>query len=169
MLLKLIVEIIVLWVTFFFYMWILVGRGKGKLGGIQFYPKKVQERALECGLITKERIKKQSILSVVLLLLMDIILPFIMIYFINGGRTYWEFVWQWCVLFMGQELYDWLVVDVYWVACTNWWLIPKAQDLEYLWHDPKIKFMGKIKLYIISPIAALIFGGLCYFISLLIA
>lgn len=43
------------------------------------------------------------------------------------------------VLFMGQELYDWFAVDVFWVASTDWWLIPEAQDLEYLWHVPKGK------------------------------
>jgi len=168
MLIKMIVEIAILWLIFLFYMWILVGRGKGKIGGIQFYPKQVQQRAVECGFTTEEDIKKQYILSTVLLFLMDIIVPFVMIYFINGGRSYPEFVWQWCILFMGQELCDWLLVDVYWVTCTDWWRIPEAKDLEYLWYDPKIKFKGKIKLYIISPIVALLFGGLCYCISLII-
>jgi len=168
MLIKIIVEIVALWLIFLLYMWILVGGKKGKMGGIQFYPKQVQQRAVECGLTTEEKIKKQYMFSSVLLLLMDIVVPFIMIYFINGGRSYWEFVWQWCVLFMGQELCDWLLVDVYWVACTDWWLIPEATDLEHLWHDPKIKFKGKIKLYVISPIVALVFGGICFGISLLI-
>lgn len=39
MLLKIIAEIAVLWLVFLLYMWALVGRGKGKMGGIQFYPK----------------------------------------------------------------------------------------------------------------------------------
>lgn len=167
MLIKIIAEIVVLWLIFLLYMWILVGRGKGKMGGIQFYPKEVQKRAVECGLTTEEAIKNQSVFCMVLLLLIDIIVPFVMIYFVNGGRSYWDFAWQWCVLFMGQELCDWFLIDVYWVACTDWWLIPEAQDLEYLWHDPKVKLKGKIKLYIVSPLIALIFGGLCYCISLL--
>lgn len=122
---------------------------------------------VECGLTTEKAIKNQSISCMVLLILIDTIVPFVMIYFINGGRTYWEFAWQWCVLFMGQELCDWLLVDVYWVACTDWWLIPEAQALEYLWHDPKLKFKNKIKVYIVSPVIALVFGGLSYCISLL--
>lgn len=69
---------------------------------------------------------------------------------------------------MGQELCDWLIVDVYWVACTDWWRIPEAQDLEYLWHDPGLKFRNKIKVYIASPVIALIFGGLYDRISLLL-
>jgi len=168
MVVKILIEIIVLWLIFFLYMWLLVGRGKGKMGAIQFYPKLVQKRVVECGLTSEQNIKNKSICCGVLLLLIDIIVPFMMIYFINGGRSYWDFVWQWCVLFMGQELYDWLVVDVYWVACTDWWIIPEAHDLEYLWHDPKIKFKGKIKLYIITPVISLILGGICYGLSLLI-
>ena len=169
MLLKMIVEILALWLIFFLYMWILVGRGKGKMGGIQFYPKEVQKRVIECGLTTEEAIKRQTRFSLVLLVLIDIIVPFVMIYFINGARTYWDCAWQWCVLFMGQELYDWFVVDVHWVAGTDWWLIPEAQDLEHLWHDPKLKFKNKIKAYVAAPIMALIVGGLYFAVSLLIA
>lgn len=169
MLIKMIVEILVLWLIFFLYMWILVGRGKGKMGGIQFYPKEVRKRVVECGLTTENNIKNQAVFSMTLLILIDIIVPFIMVYFVNGGRTYWDFVWQWCVLFMGQELYDWFAVDVYWVASTDWWLIPEAQDLEYLWHVPKVKLKNKIKAYIAAPVMALIAGGLYYCVSLLIS
>jgi len=37
MLLKIMVEIIALWIIFFLFMWLLVGRGRGPLGGIQYY------------------------------------------------------------------------------------------------------------------------------------
>lgn len=167
MLPKIIAEIVILWLVFLLYMWILVGRGKGKMGGIQFYPKEVKKRTVECGLTTEKTIGNQSIFSMALLLLIDIIVPFIMIYFVNGGKTYWDFAWQWCVLFMGQELCDLFLVDAYWVACTDWWLIPEAQDLEYLWHDPKLKFKNKIRVYIASPVVALLYVGLGYCISLL--
>jgi len=168
MLLKIIVEILVLWLIFSLFMWLLVGRGRGVMGGIQYAPKQVQKRVVECGLTTEENIRNQTVCAGLLLVLIDIIVPFLMIYFINGGRSWWEFVWQWCVLIMGQELYDWLAVDLYWVCYTDWWLIPEAQDLNYLWRDPKIYLKKYIKMYIIViPVLALILGSLCYGISLL--
>ena len=168
MLIKMIIEIIVLWLILSLFMWILVGRGRGPLGGIQYYPKHIQKRVVECGLMTEKDIRNQTICAAILLALIDIIVPFIMIYFINGGRSWWEFVWQWWVLFAGQTLYDWLAVDVYWCCYTDWWIIPEAKDLIDSYLSPKTMTKGKIKLYIISPVIALIFGGLCYGISLLL-
>jgi len=172
MLVKMIVEIVIMWACFVLFMWILVGRGRGPVGGIQYAPEQVQKRVTECGLITQEHIRKQRICASVLLILMDIIVPFMMIYLINGGRSWWAFVWQWCVLIMGQELFDWFAVDIYWVCYTDWWNIPEARDLEYLWRDPKTmkkKCRKKyIMVYMSLPVLALIIGSLCYGISLLI-
>jgi len=142
------------------------------MGGIQYAPKEVQNRVVECGRITEKDIRNQKICAAVLLLFMDTIVPFLMIYFVNGGRSWWEFVWQWCVLIMGQELYDWFVVDIYWVCYTDWWKIPEAEDLASLWRDPKVmkkKYLKKyIKIYIGLPVLALIFGSLCYGLSLIL-
>lgn len=163
MILKIVIEIIILWLVFALYMEFLV-RKKGPIGGIQFYPKQVQERVVKLGLITKEKIKKQSVVSMVLLLAIDLVLPFIMIIYVNNARTYWDMVWQYYVLFMGQELYDWFVVDVWWVAISDWWLIPGTEDLNHLWHDPKIKFLGKIKLIFAAVIIAVLAGGIYWWI-----
>jgi len=47
-------------------------------------------------------------------------------------------------------------------------MIPEANDLIDSYLSPKTMTIGKIKLYIISPVIALIIGSLCYGISLLI-
>ncbi len=164
MVIHIIVEILILWCLFAVYMAVLVG-GKGPLGGIQFYPVEVQKRVMEMKLITKEQIKKQKIISLLLLVFLDITVLFYMIHFINKAESYWECIWQWYVLFIGQELFDWLVVDVFWVAATSWWIIPGTEDLLYLWHDPRIKLKGKLKLFPTAVPVAAIAGGLCYLIS----
>ncbi|ORX64109.1 4F5-domain-containing protein [Anaeromyces robustus] len=158
MLLKIIIEILILWVIFALFMEILV-RKRGPIGGIQYYEKAVQERAIELGLITRKGLKNQKICSSILLIAIDLIIPFIMIVFINGAQSYWDLIWQYYVLFMGQELYDWFIVDIWWVTLTDWWVIPGIEDLNYLWHDPKIKFFNKIKLIPISAVLAIIVGG----------
>ena len=88
-----------------------------------------------------------------------------MILFVNKAESYWDFVWQWYVLFVGQELFDWFVVDVFWVTMTSWWIIPGTEDLLSLWHNPKIKLIGKLKVFPAAVPVATIAGGLCYLIS----
>lgn len=164
MVINIIIEILILWCMFAIYMAVLVGR-KGPLGGIQFYPKEVQERVVERKLITKEQIKKQRIVSLWLLVVLDVVILFIMIIGINHAKSCWECVWQWYVLFMGQELFDWFAVDVFWVTMTSWWIIPGTEDLLHLWHDPWIKCKGKLKLIPAAVPVAAVAGGLYYLIS----
>lgn len=160
---RIIIEILILWCLFAVYMAVLVG-GKGPIGGVQFYPKEVQKRVLEMKLITLEQLKKQRFISWMLLVVLDVGVLFFMITFVNGAQAYWDFAWQWYVLFVGQELFDWLVIDVLWVTMTSWWIIPGTEDLLYLWHSPKIKFLGKLKVFPAAiPVAALA-GGIFYFI-----
>jgi len=163
--LSLIIEILILWVIFQFYLEFLVRR-KGPIGGIQFYPKAVQERALELGLISRKILKNQKLWSIILLVLIDLIVPFIMIVIVNHAKTFWEMTWQYYVLFAGQELYDWIVIDVWWVTLTDWWIIPGIEDLNHTWHDPKIKFINKIKVFPFATILAVVTGGIYYLIMM---
>ncbi len=55
---KLIVEILILWVCYALYMAILVHQ-RGPIGGIFFYPKVMQERVTQLGLITAEELKRR--------------------------------------------------------------------------------------------------------------
>jgi len=156
-------------VDYFFPVYVTSGwQRKRTAGRHSVLPGTYQKRVVECGLMTEKDIRNQTICASVLLVLIDIIVPFVMIYFINGGRSWREFVWQCWVLIAGQTLYDWLAVDAYWCCYTDWWMIPEANDLIDSYLSPKTMTIGKIKLYIISPVIALIIGSLCYGISLLI-
>ena len=53
---KLIIEILILWIIYALYMAVLVHK-RGPLGGIFFYPKVVQERVIEIGLMTERELK----------------------------------------------------------------------------------------------------------------
>ena len=73
-------------------------------------------------------------------------------------------VWQFYILFIGQELFDWLAVDTFWVTMSSWWIIPGTEDLLDTWHDPKLKAFKMPKLLIVTIPIALIFGGAYYLI-----
>lgn len=164
---KIIVEIMVLWVWFAVYMEILV-RKKGPVGGAYFYPKQVQQRIIELGLRTKEQIKKERNFAYILLAAGDLIIPFIMIVIVNGTRTFWDCVWQYYVLFYGMEFYDWFMVDTLWVAKSSWWVIPGTEDLLHLWHDPKLKSAKMLKLLVITIPVAVLVGGIYCLIGMLL-
>ena len=55
---KLIIEILILWIIYALYMAILVHK-RGPLGGIFFYPKVMQERVIEIGLMTERELKRR--------------------------------------------------------------------------------------------------------------
>ena len=60
LILKLVIEILILWVWFALFMLALVGR-KGPVGGIIFYPKVMQDRVIEMGLTTAKKIKQRTV------------------------------------------------------------------------------------------------------------
>ncbi len=85
-----------------------------------------------------------------------------MIVFVNKAGTYFDCVWQYYILFLGMEFYDWLAVDSIWVAKSSWWIIPGTEDLLDTWHSTKIKAFKMPKLVILSIPIAMIVGGICY-------
>lgn len=164
---KIIVEILILWVCYALYMAILVHK-RGPIGGIFFYPKGMQERTIELGLITPEELKRRRTFAYVLLLAWMLLVPMVMVVFVNGARSYWDCCWQFYVLFLGAEFFDWLVIDTIWVALSNWWLIPGTEDLNDTWHSVHVK-KWKMPLLIPTsiPVAA-VAGGLYWLVGRLV-
>ena len=161
---KIINEILILWVCYALYMAVLVHR-RGPIGGIFFYPKVMQERVIELGLITAEVLKRRRNYACVLLLTWMILVPLVMIVFVNGARSFWDCFWQYYVLFLGAEFFDWLVIDTIWVALSDWWLIPGTEDLNDTWHSTKVKRWKLVKLIPLSVPVAAIVGGLYWLIG----
>ena len=156
---KLVVEILILWVVYALYMAILVHK-RGPVGGIFFYPKAMQERTIALGLITKEELESRRRFAYILLLAWMLLIPLVMIVFVNGARSWFDCSWQFYVLFLGAEFFDWLMIDTIWVALSDWWLIPGTEDLNDTWHSTRIKRWKVLKLIPFAiPLAAVV-GGL---------
>ena len=163
MLKKLILEILILWICYAGYMAILVHK-RGPMGGIFFYPKVMQERTIALGLITAEKLGRRRNFAYVLLLAWMLLLPLVMILLVNGARSYWDCCWQFYVLFLGAEFFDWLVIDTIWVAVSDWWLIPGTEDLNHTWHSVHVKKWKMVKLIPFSiPLAAV--AGALYWLA----
>ena len=156
---KLIVEILILWILYALYMAILVHK-RGPLGGIFFYPRVMQERVIEIGLMTEQELKRRKTFAYILLLAFMILVPGFMILYINGAKTYFSCCWQFCVLFLGAEFFDWLVIDTIWVALSDWWIIPGTEDLNDTWHSVHIKQWKMLQLIPFSIPVSAIMGAL---------
>ena len=161
---KIIIEILILWVIYAAYMAKLVYK-RGPVGGIFFYPKVMQDRVIELGLITEKELKLRRNLAYISLIAWMLIVPFVMIVMINGARSYWDCCWQFYVLFLGAEFFDWLVIDTLWVAISDWWIIPGTEDLNDTWHSVNVKKWKMVRLIPFSiPLAAVV-GGLYWIVG----
>ena len=164
---KLLIEILILWACYALYMAILVHK-RGPIGGIFFYPKAVRERAVELGLITDDELRRRRRFAFILLVAWMVLVPLVMVVFVNGARRYWDCCWQYYVLFLGAEFFDWLVIDTVWVALSDWWRIPGAEDLEHTWHSVHVKQWKMVMLIPAAiPVAALV-GGLYWLVGRMI-
>lgn len=133
-----------------------------------FYPKAMQDRAVELGLISDRELRSRRKFAYILLLAWMLLIPFVMIVLVNGARSYWDCCWQFYALFLCAEFFDWLVIDTIWVALSDWWLIPGTEDLNDTWHSVHAKQWKLVKLIPASiPISAIV-GGLYWLIGRLI-
>lgn len=66
-----------------------IGIRKGAVGMLHFYDQKVQRRCIVLGLITKEKIKRNSLRFKVICIPMYLAYVLICVYAINGAHTFW--------------------------------------------------------------------------------
>jgi len=133
----------------------VIGIANGPIGLVVLYEKDVQDRVVELGYTTREKIRKNFIItSIALFVPMLILVPF-MVYYINGTEGLWNGFWQMTIIFWISGLFDRLFIDWYWVGHTKAWDIPNTEDLKpYIPKKVHIrKWLGTIILY---PVFSLI-------------
>ncbi len=141
----------------------VIGISNGPERFTVFYEKDVQDRAIELGYTTKELIKKQTIISVVVLYLPCFTLVPFMVCYINGAKAFGEIFIQSLSILYIMGLFDRFFIDWYWVEHTKAWNIPNTEDLKpYIPKKMKIvKWIGTIVGFaIISLIIAVVMSKL---------
>ena len=104
----------------------------GAVNGLYFYPKTVQDRAIELGLISREtmdRKRKRFMLAFYLVMLAALVL---IIRVWNGvsafGRAYRQ-----ALLFLEvMNIYDGVVIDKLWVGHSRFWVLPGLEDMPFV-------------------------------------
>ena len=141
----------------------VVGIANGPVGLACFYEKDVQERVVELGLTTKEKIKKATALAALALYIPELTAVPAAVYLINGAHGFWDGFIQLTAVYLIGVVFDRIFIDIYWVGCTKAWVIPGTEDLRpYI--PVKVQLGKWIGCLVLFPLmAAAIAGGLSFF------
>ena len=107
----------------------VVGMANGPEGMVFFYEKEVQERVIELGLTTEEKIRKRKTVTFFALMIPQFLLVPYMVYGINGAKDAETAAFQMIVIYLISGLFDRIFIDWYWVGKTKAWIIPGTEDL----------------------------------------
>ncbi len=148
---------------FILVMYCVIGIRNGAVGLVCLYEKDVQERVVELGLVTKQQIKKQFLISsIVLFIPLFTLVPY-MVYGVNGVIDFTEGFIQMTIILVIMGLFDRFFIDWYWVGRTKAWLIPGTEDLKpYIPVKVLVrKWIGTVLVY---PLIALLMAKIMTFI-----
>lgn len=107
----------------------VIGIANGPVGSVYFYEPEVQEKVVELGLTTKEKIKKGYTIAGIALFVPILLFVPATVYFINGARGFWDIFLQITAILLIVGLFDRLFIDWYWVGKTKAWYIPGTEEL----------------------------------------
>ncbi len=147
----------------FMSFWLLlvcvIGTANGAVGLVVFYEQDVKDRVVELGLTTKDRIKRNSLLSGAAVFVPLLFLVPAMVYGINGAEGFLDGFLQMTAVYLISGLFDRFFIDLYWVGHTKAWLIPGTEDLR-----PYIPIKAHIKKWTSTlagfPMLAAIIAGI---------
>ena len=104
----------------------------GAIDGLYFYPKAVQERAFEIGLITPEKMKKKRKIFMmefyIVMLSALVLIVGVWNHVANFKTAYLQ-----ALLFLEvMNIYDGVVIDKIWVGYSRFWQLPGCEDVPYV-------------------------------------
>lgn len=104
------------------------GIRKGAVGMVHLYSSDVQNRCVQLGLTTHEKIKRNALLFKALCIPGYIAYILVFVYAVNGAKGFLAGFWQMLVILSVMNLIDRFLVDGFWVGHTNAWTIPGTED-----------------------------------------
>ena len=110
---------------------------KGKLGMIQEYPKAIQNRCRELGLIEESsgKLMKKATIGKIGFFIGYIVLQTVLAYYIGGARTFFTGWLHGYLMWVAEMWFDALVVDCLWFCHSKKMVIPGTEDMVDAYHD----------------------------------
>ena len=104
----------------------------GAINGLYFYPKAVQDRAIEIGLTTRETMnRKRKIFMTEFYLVMLVTL--VLIIGLWNSISDFKTAYLYALLFLEvMNWYDGIVIDEVWVRYSKFWVLPGCEDMPYV-------------------------------------
>lgn len=137
----------------------VIGISNGPVGLVLLYENDVQQRVVELGLTTKEKIRRNFIISSIAMFTPLFVLPPLMVYGINGASGFWDAFCQMSIILWIQGLFDRFFIDWYWVGKTKAWEIPGTEDLKpYI--PTKALIVKWFSTIFMNPLIAAIIAGI---------
>lgn len=137
----------------------------GAIDGLFFYPKAVQERAFEIGLITPEKMRKKRKIFMTQFYIVMLVALVLIIGVWNHVADFKTAYLQALLFLEVMNIYDGVVIDKIWVGCSRFWQLPGCEDIPYVqsWLQvlKKRSFLAVIWVVgaaIVAGIIVLIFG-----------
>ncbi|MBR1812111.1 MAG: hypothetical protein IJ766_10785 [Clostridia bacterium] len=110
----------------------------GAINGLYFYPKPVQERAIEIGLTDANTVKRKRTRFMILFYVVMLAALLLMIGLWNGVRDFKTAYLQALLFLEVMNWYDGVVIDRLWVGHSKFWLLPGAEDIPFVQTWPQV-------------------------------
>ncbi len=104
----------------------------GAIDGLYFYPKPVQERAIEIGLTNRETMQhKRKVFMTEFFIVM--LAALVLIIGLWNRVSDFKTAYLQALLFLEvMNWYDGIVIDKVWVGTSRFWLLPGCEDIPYV-------------------------------------
>ena len=104
----------------------------GAIDGLYFYPKQVQDRAIEIGLTDRETMdrKRKAFMPLFFAVMTSALILIIAV--INRVKDLKTAYLQSLLFLEVMNWYDGIVIDRIWVGYDRFWLLPGTEDLPYV-------------------------------------
>ncbi len=135
----------------------MIGIRNGAVGMVHLYHQDVQDRCVELGLTTHEKIRKNSKTFKIICIPGYVSYILACVYGVNGARDFLTGFWQMFVILSVMNVMDRILVDNLWVGHTKAWTIPGTEEFKpYITHEDKCKkwIFGTVGMAVISAILA---------------
>ena len=104
----------------------------GAIDGLYFYPKAVQDRAIEIGLTDRETMNRKRKRFMTLFYVVMLAALVLIIAFWNHVRDFRTAYFQALLFLEVMNVYDGIVIDRLWVGNSTFRLLPGCEDLPYI-------------------------------------
>lgn len=131
-----------------------VGIRKGAVGMVHLYGSDVQERYIELGLTTHEKILRNALRFKLICVPGYVTYVLVCVYGVNGASGFLAGFWQLFVILSVMNLIDRSLVDDFWVGHTKAWTIPGTEDLK-----PYITAKDKRKKWLFGTVGMLVISA----------